>query len=166
MKNNIILIGMPGSGKSTVGVVLAKILGYEFVDSDLEIQKRYKKRLSEIIKECGSEGFIQIENDVNKSLHPERTVIATGGSAVYGAEAMAHFGEIGTVIYLKIDCDELAKRLGDLKNRGVVLKENQTLKDLYEERVPLYEKYAAITIDEQNMDIQQIALTIQNIIDE
>jgi len=161
--NNIILIGMPGSGKSTVGVVLAKILGYEFLDSDLEIQKRYKKRLSEIIEEEGNDAFLQIENDVNKSLIPEETVIATGGSAVYGKEAMEHFQQIGTVIYLKLGYEDLVSRLGNLKKRGVVLKENQTLLDLYNERIPLYEKYASIVIDEQNKDIQEVALAIQEV---
>jgi len=163
--DNIILIGMPGSGKSTVGVVLAKILGYEFLDSDLEIQKRYKKRLSDIIEMEGNDTFIQIENKVNQSLSPERTVIATGGSAVYGREAMEHFQKIGTIIYLKLSYDDLVRRLGDLKKRGVVLKKGQTLLELYEERVPLYEKYASVIIDEQNKDIQQVALAIQEIFD-
>ena len=163
--DNIILIGMPGSGKSTVGVVLAKILGYEFLDSDLVIQKRYKKRLSEIIEEAGVDGFIQIENDVNKSLSPERTVIATGGSAIYGKEAMEHLARIGTIIYLKLEYEELVLRLGDLKKRGVVLRDGQTLQKLYEERIPLYEKYATVVIDEKNMDIQQVALTIQDELD-
>lgn len=164
--DNIILIGMPGSGKSTVGVVLAKILGYEFLDSDLEIQKRYKKRLSDIIEMEGNDTFIQIENKVNQSLSPERTVIATGGSAVYGREAMEHFQKIGTIIYLKLSYDDLVRRLGDLRKRGVVLKKGQTLLELYEERVPLYEKYASVIIDEQNKDIQQVALAIQEIFDE
>lgn len=162
--NNVILIGMPGSGKSTIGVVLAKILGYEFLDSDLVIQKREKRRLSEIIAAEGSEGFLKIENSVNCSLNPERTIIATGGSAIYGAEAMEHLGQIGTIIYLKLEYEELERRLGDLKNRGVVLKDGQTLLDLYKERIPLYEKYAHITIDEREKDIQDIALEIQNVL--
>ena len=164
MKNNIVLIGMPGSGKSTIGVVLAKILGYEFLDSDLVIQKREKRRLSEIIAAEGSEGFLKIENDVNCSLNPERTVIATGGSVIYGAEAMEHLSKIGTIIYLKLEYKNLARRLGNLKNRGVVLKDGQTLLDLYNERIPLYEKYAHITIDEKNKDIQDIALEIEGIL--
>lgn len=162
--NNVILIGMPGSGKSTIGVVLAKILGYEFLDSDLVIQKREKRRLSEIIESEGSDGFLKIENSVNCSLNPEQTVIATGGSAIYGTEAMNHLGQIGTIIYLKLEYDELERRLGDLKNRGVVLKEGQTLLDLYQERVPLYEKYAHITIDEKGKDIQDIAIEIQSVL--
>lgn len=162
--NNVVLIGMPGSGKSTIGVVLAKILGYEFLDSDLVIQKREKRRLSEIIAAEGSEGFLKIENDVNCSLNPERTVIATGGSVIYGAEAMEHLSKIGTIIYLKLEYKNLARRLGNLKNRGVVLKDGQTLLDLYNERIPLYEKYAHITIDEKNKDIQDIALEIEGIL--
>ena len=162
--NNVVLIGMPGSGKSTIGVVLAKILGYEFLDSDLVIQKREKRRLSEIIAAEGSEGFLKIENDVNCSLNPERTVIATGGSVIYGAEAMEHLSKIGTIIYLKLEYKNLARRLGNLKNRGVVMKDGQTLLDLYNERIPLYEKYAHITIDEKNKDIQDIALEIEGIL--
>lgn len=161
---NIVLIGMPGSGKSTIGVVLAKVLGYEFLDSDLEIQKREKRRLSQIIETEGTDGFLKIENDVNCSINPEQTVIATGGSAIYGAKAMEHLGQIGTIIYLKLEYKDLEQRLGDLKNRGVVLKDGQTLLDLYQERVPLYEKYAHITIDEAGKDIQDIALEIQGIL--
>ncbi|MCI5700622.1 MAG: shikimate kinase [Lachnospiraceae bacterium] len=158
---NIVLIGMPGSGKSTIGVVLAKVLGYEFVDSDLLIQKREKRLLSEIIEQEGIEGFLEIENDVNKNLNVERTVIATGGSAVYGAEAMAHLKRIGTVIYLKLDYKRLRRRLGSLKKRGVVLKKGQTFRMLYEERTPLYEKYADLIIDEENNDIRETLQIIQ-----
>lgn len=159
---NIILIGMPGSGKSTVGVVLAKIMGYEFLDSDLVIQKQERCRLSDIIRKVGRKAFLEIENKVNASLNPEYTVIATGGSAVYGKEAMEHFKKIGTVVYLKLDYPDLEKRLGDLRRRGVVLRRGQTLKDLYEERIPLYEFYADVVIDEKNMDIQQVALAISD----
>ena len=158
---NIVLIGMPGSGKSTIGVVLAKVLGYEFVDSDLLIQKREKRLFSEIIEQEGIEGFLEIENDVNKNLNVERTVIATGGSAVYGAEAMAHLKRIGTVIYLKLDYKRLRRRLGSLKKRGVVLKKGQTFRMLYEERTPLYEKYADLIIDEENNDIRETLQIIQ-----
>lgn len=154
---NIILIGMPGAGKSTVGIVLAKILGMEFLDSDLLIQKREKKLLWQIIEEQGLDGFDRVEEDVNCSIETENTIIATGGSAVYSEKAMRHFQEIGTVVYLKVSCEELKKRLGDLKNRGVSIKEGQTLEDLYEERRPLYEKYADITVDLEETDIRQAA---------
>lgn len=154
-KNNIVLIGMPGVGKSTIGVVLAKMLGYDFIDADLVIQEKEKKLLREIIAEVGAEGFIEVENRVNSSIEAEHAIIATGGSVVYGAEAMAHLKEIGTVLYLKLPYEELQKRLRDIKGRGVVLKDGQTLKDLYEERVPLYEKYADLTIDEERCSIEQ-----------
>lgn len=154
-KNNIVLIGMPGVGKSTIGVVLAKMLGYDFIDADLVIQEKEKKLLREIIAEVGAEGFIEVENHVNSSIEAEHAIIATGGSVVYGAEAMAHLKEIGTVLYLKLPYEELQKRLRDIKGRGVVLKDGQTLKDLYEERVPLYEKYADLTVDEERCSIEQ-----------
>lgn len=159
---NIVLIGMPGVGKSTIGVILAKELGYQFVDADLLIQKQEKRLLKEIISEEGIEGFIAIENQVNASIQTEHTVIATGGSVVYGKEAMEHLGEIATVIYLKLSYKALRKRLGNLKNRGVVLREGQTLKDLYEERTVLYEKYADLTIDEENKNLEE---TLQSIMD-
>ena len=152
--NNVVLIGMPGVGKSTLGVVLAKELGYEFVDADLLIQKREKRLLKDIIAEEGVEGFLKIENDVNASIQTDKTVIATGGSVIYGAEAMEHLKEIGTVVYLKLDYETLDSRLGSLKGRGVVLKDGQTLKSLYEERVPLYEKYADVIVDEYGLDLE------------
>lgn len=145
-KNNIIIIGMPGVGKSTVGVVLAKRLGYRFVDSDLVIQERYGKLLHELITENGVDGFLELENQVNASLEAEKCIIATGGSAVYGTEAMEHFSQIGTIVYLELSFEEIQERLGDLNARGVTLKEGQTLKMLYEERKPLYEKYAHMTV--------------------
>ena len=151
--NNIILIGMPGVGKSTIGVVLAKVLGYEFVDSDLIIQKREGKRLFEIMEERGMDGFISIENEVNASLDYDNTIIATGGSAIYGEKAMKHLREIGTVVYLKVSYNTIKKRLRNLQERGVVLKKGQTLKDLYTERSPLYEKYADITIHVDHLSI-------------
>ena len=138
MNRNIVLIGMPGAGKSTVGVVLAKKLGYRFVDSDLVIQDTYGKLLHEL----------------------KRSVIATGGSAVYGAEAMEHLRKIGTVIYLQLPFEEIAGRLGDLSARGVTLREGQTLSDLYAERVPLYEKYAHLTIDCRGKMLRQVVETI------
>ena len=162
MKDNIVLIGMPGSGKSTVGVILAKVLGYSFIDSDLLIQKAEKKLLKEIIAREGQEGFLKIENRVNASIETEKSVIATGGSVVYCQEAMEHLKEIGTVIYLQLDYPILRRRLGNLIGRGVVLKEGQTLKDLYEERVPLYEKYADYIIDEKKTNSEG---TLQKILE-
>lgn len=159
-RENIVLIGMPGAGKSTVGVVLAKRLGCRFVDSDLVIQERFGKLLHELIEENGVEGFWQIENDVNASLTAEGSVIATGGSVIYGQEAMEHLRRIGRVVYLKLPYEEVADRLGDLNARGVTLLPGQTLKDLYEERIPLYEKYAHVTIDCNGKPLREIVTEI------
>lgn len=152
---NIVLIGMPGAGKSTVGVVLAKVLGYDFLDSDLVIQQKDGRLLSQIIAEEGTDGFIRIENRINAGLDVNRSVIATGGSVVYGKEAMEHLKSIGTVVYLKLTYQTIENRLGDLKNRGVVLREGQTLADLYRERTSLYEKYADVTIEEDGLSIPE-----------
>lgn len=154
--NNIILIGMPGAGKSTVGVVLAKKLGYDFLDSDLLIQKVAGKRLQELITERGFDGFNILENEINQTIQVSKHVIATGGSAVYGAEAMEHFQKIGKIVYLKLSFDAVQKRLGNLKDRGVSMKADQTLLDLYQERMPLYEKYADITIDCGHSELRDV----------
>ena len=154
MKNNITLIGMPGAGKSTVGVVLAKVMGYRFVDSDLVIQEKTGKLLSEIIAERGTEGFLQIEDEINAELDCKKSIIATGGSAVYCKNAMAHLKEISTVVYIKLPYEKVKKRLGSLKDRGVALKEGQTLKNLYEERCPLYEKYADIVVEADTNSVE------------
>jgi len=161
-KNNIVLIGMPGVGKSTVGVILAKVLGYQFVDSDLVIQKEEGKLLKDIIAEVGTEGFIEVENRINASLQVENSIIATGGSVVYGEDAMEHLKEIGTVVYLSLSYEEINRRLSDIKGRGVVLKDGQTLKDLYEERTILYEKYADVRVDETGLNVEA---TINAILD-
>lgn len=148
MKNdNIILIGMPGAGKSTLGVLLARALNYRFMDTDLLIQEREGRLLCEIIAQEGLERFLEIEGEVNADVNVEHTVIAPGGSVIYSETAMRHFSEIGTVVYLHVPLSELEKRLGDLKRRGVVLKEGQTLESLYEERRVYYERYAQVTVD-------------------
>ena len=143
-------------GKSTIGVVLAKKMGFSFVDSDLLIQEREGRLLHEIIEEEGLERFRRIEEEVNASIQLKNAVIATGGSAVYGEKAMEHLKKIGVVIYLKLPYEELVNRLGDLEERGVAMKENQTLKELMEERSPLYEKYADYTIDCHEKQIREI----------
>ena len=162
MDKNIVLIGMPGVGKSTVGVILAKLLGYRFIDTDIVIQEREKKLLKEIIAEKGINGFIQTENLVLSSLKAEKAVIATGGSVVYGDDAMKNLSKNGIVVYLKLDYSKLKYRLGNIKNRGVVIREGQSLSSLYRERVPLYEKYSDITIDENGCNAEK---TINKIID-
>lgn len=153
--DNIILIGMPASGKSTVGVVLAKRLGYEFIDTDLLIQKQEQALLREIIAEKGEDGFLVIEDQVNAGLEAERSVIAPGGSVVYCENAMKHYKEIGTVVYLQTSYQTIKERIGDPKKRGVVLWEGQTLKDLYEERRVLFEKYADVTICEDGLTLSE-----------
>ena len=146
---------MPASGKSTVGVVVAKRLGYGFVDTDLLIQAQEKKLLKEIIAEVGNEGFLQIENQVNRDVNVEKSVISPGGSVVYCEEAMNHFKEIGTVVYLKVPFETINQRISNAKNRGVVLKEGQTLKDLYDERTALFEKYVDYTISEDGLSLEE-----------
>lgn len=158
-KDNIILIGMPGAGKSTLGVVLAKIMNYNFIDADLLIQNQCDKTLQKLIDACGPEGFIQVENQILSDIEVERTIIATGGSAVYSDEAMAHLASIGRVVYLQISYDELKARLTDFQERGVVLKGGvgMSLRSLYEERLPLYEKYADYVVNVDDLTITAAA---------
>lgn len=163
-KENIVLIGMPGVGKSTVGVILAKVLGYQFIDADLVIQKRENRLLHEIISEEGLDGFFKAEENANVYIaqNEEKSIVATGGSVVYCEKAMQELKKTGRVIYLELEYDQLKKRLGNLKGRGVVLKDGQDLRGLYEERIPLYEKYADLTVNEKNLDVEQ---TLQKIVD-
>lgn len=152
--NNIIFIGMPAVGKSTIGVVAAKYLGYNFIDTDLLIQKKEKRLLREIIAREGLEGFLKIEDRINAEVQAKRSVIAPGGSVIYCENAMKHYKEIGKVVYLQASFETINRRLRDAKNRGVVLKQGQTLKNLYDERVRLFEKYADITICEDGHSLE------------
>ncbi len=154
--DNIVLIGMPGAGKSTVGVVLAKRLGLRFVDCDLVIQEQTGKLLHEIIAEKGIDGFLAEENRILASLKADRTVLATGGSAIYGKEAMTSLKKEGIVVYLQLSYETVKDRLGDLQKRGVTLREGQDLSALYRERVPYYEAYADIVIDCENKNIREV----------
>ena len=163
MDKNIVLIGMPGVGKSTVGVILAKLLGYKFIDTDIVIQEKEKKLLRDIIAEKGADGFIETENRILSRLSAKKSVIATGGSVVYGADAMKNLSADSIVIYLKLDYGKLRYRLGNIKNRGVVIKDGQSLSGLYRERLPLYERYADIVIDEKGCNVEK---TINKILDE
>lgn len=153
-KENIVLIGMPASGKSTAGVILAKMLGMDFVDTDLVIQQREKALLCDLIEEYGVEGFMEREEKAVLSVSPVNTVIATGGSVVYSEKAMRHLSSIGTVVYLKVAEDELLRRLHDIRERGVVLKDGETFKEMFDSRSILYERYADITIEEGSAGIE------------
>ena len=160
---NYVLIGLPGSGKSTLGVLLAKYLGYSFLDADIVIQESTGKLLREIIEEEGPEGFIEVENKIGCGINVDRTVIATGGSAVLGKEAMEHYRENGKIIYLEMSYDEMLRRVSsDLRKRGVVLREGQTPRDMYEERCKLYTTYADFTIAEEQLNMEE---TLQKILD-
>ena len=154
--NNLILVGMPGCGKSTVGVVLAKALGLDFIDSDLVIQKKMGAKLHRLLDQYGDEGFRAIENRINAELEAEDSVIATGGSVIYGEDAMRHLKEIGTVIYLRLSFEAIEDRLGDLHARGVTIQPGWTLRDLYNERVPMYERWADITVDCEALRLREV----------
>lgn len=162
MKDNIVLIGMPGAGKSTVGVVLAKVLGYRFADTDLLLQEQAGWRLREIIDREGNDGFLRLENDLCANLELSQTVIATGGSVVYGREAMMHLQEIGRVVYLRCRADTLRGRLNDMQQRGVVFRQGQDVEALLAERAPLYEKYAQITVDTDGNGLEKTVRCVVN----
>lgn len=159
---NIVLIGMPGAGKSTIGVLLAKSLLYSFTDTDLIIQSRYNSSLCEIIENEGTNEFLEKENQVISECEFHNSVIATGGSAVYGAKAMKKLKENGIIIYLQLPVDELKKRLGDIQTRGVAMPKGSGLGELYEERKPLYEKYADMTIECYGLSAEQCVDEIVN----
>ena len=153
--DNLVLIGMPSSGKSTAGVLLAKRIGYGFIDTDLIIQGEQGALLSQIIEKEGAEGFLAIEERVNAGIAAMRCVIATGGSVCYLPRAMEHLKTLGRVVYLKLSMKEVARRIPSLVKRGVVMRGNvETLEELYAERVPLYEQYADVTVccDGQTID--------------
>ena len=154
-KKNVVLIGMPGAGKSTIGVILAKVLGKDFIDADLVIQKKEGRLLREIIEQEGPDGFLAVEERVNAGLCPDAAVIATGGSVVYGQRAMEHLGRIGAIVYLKLSYPAVESRLRDIRGRGVVLRDGQTLMDLYQERAVLYERYADVTVEEDGLGVEE-----------
>ena len=152
---NIILIGMPTSGKTTIGIQLSAAIGYGYIDSDSVIVARSGHNLRELIADLGNEAYLDLEAKVNAEIMASRCVIATGGSAVYRENGMMHLKENGIVVYLKMSYEEMSRRLGDLVARGVVLKDGFTLMDMYKERLPLYERYADITVEVDGMGISQ-----------
>jgi shikimate kinase len=145
--DNITLIGMPGSGKSTVGVLLAKALGYDFLDTDLVIQQREGQLLQDILDQRGLTAFLDAEEAAIRSVDCHRTVIAPGGSAVCREGAIGHLKALGPVVYLRVPMDELARRITNLSTRGIAMEPGQTLADVMAYRAPLYEKYADLTVD-------------------
>ncbi|MGN0435797.1 MAG: shikimate kinase [Wujia sp.] len=160
--NNIVLIGMPGAGKSTIGVLLAKALNYAFMDADLVIQQKQGKKLYEIINENGIYEFLAIEDEVISGIEVSDTIIATGGSAVYGAKAMAHMKATGTIVYIQLSCDEIVRRVNNIKTRGIAMKDGKTLVDVYNERSPLYEQYADVIVDCNDTTVEE---SVERIVD-
>ena len=146
MKDNIILIGMPGCGKSTVGVVLAKTLGMDFTDTDLLICKREGSTLQKLIEDKGLDYFESVESAVGKELDASRTVVATGGSMVLYEDAMKALKEMGRVVFIDVELDELKRRITNITTRGITFKEGETLEDIYRTRRPYYEKYADVSV--------------------
>ena len=161
---NVILIGMPGSGKTTVGTYLSELIGYGYIDSDSVIVAREGMRLPEIIALKGTEAFLDIEAKVNSEICASRCVIATGGSVIYREKALEALRKIGKIVYLQLSYEEIDRRLGDLKARGVALKEGFTLRDLYNERVPLYEKYADVTVCLDGLTVEESAKAVEEAI--
>lgn len=159
--DNIILIGMPAVGKSTVGVVVAKRLGYRFIDTDILIQEEEGKLLKDIIAEKGIDGFLEIEDRINANVIAKHSVISPGGSVVYCENAMKHYKEIGKIVYLKASFETISRRLKNARRRGVVLKDGQSLKDLYDERVALFEQYADVIVCEDGLKLEE---TIENVL--
>jgi shikimate kinase len=159
---NIIIIGMPSAGKSTVGVILAKTLGMNFTDTDILIQENTGRLLQEIITTDGIDAFLKIEEITILSLTCNNSIIATGGSVVLSDRSMDYLKKDGLVIYLNIIFEEMVQRLNNITTRGIVLDEGQSLIDMYNQRIPLYEKYAEITIDCSKEDVEDIIKKLIN----
>jgi len=156
MKDNMILIGMPGAGKSTIGVVLAKSLGMKFVDSDLVIQEGEQRLLQDIINTDGMEVFLDCEEEAVLTLQCAKSIIATGGSVIYRKDAMDHLGTLGKVIYLDVSYEEIERRVNNITTRGIAIREGATLRDIYDERTAYYQRYKDITIDCDGKTVEDI----------
>jgi len=164
--SNIILIGMPGAGKSTVGVILAKRLGLQFYDTDLIIQVREKKRLQEIIDEKGIDYFRYVEEQVISNLQLEDCVIATGGSVVYYNNGMKDLSTTGKLVYLQVPLGALKQRIADMGQRGLVMEKGQSFEQLFAERTPLYQQYADLTVPCDGCNAEQVAAKIEKLLNE
>lgn len=160
--SNIVLVGMPGCGKSTVGVLLAKVLGYPFIDTDLIIQHEEKRLLQNIIDTDGIDAFLGIEGRIVSELRVSNHVIATGGSVIYSQEAMQNLKSDGLVVYLHLEYEEVFSRIRNIKSRGIAMEKGQTLLELYNKRIPLYEKYQDISIQCTGKNIEE---TVEAVMD-
>ena len=153
---NIVLIGMPGCGKSTAGVLLAKTLGYSFLDTDLLLQQKAGKKLYEMIRDDGMEAFLQLENKTVASLgNLDKTVIATGGSVVLGEAAMTRLKSLGKIVNLQLPLAQIEHRVSNIKTRGIAMGPGEGLADVYEHRAPLYERYADVTVSAQDFSLEE-----------
>ena len=160
-RSNLILIGMPGAGKSTSGVILAKRLGFHFIDTDLIIQAQEQARLQEIIDRQGLDEFLRIEERMLLGLYAENSVIATGGSVIYSDKGIRTLGRIGYRIYLQVSLEQLQTRIADMGQRGLAMNSQQTFEQLYYDRVPLYQRYADLIISCDDLNAEQVAVRIE-----
>jgi len=162
---NIVLIGMPGCGKSTAGVLLAKTLGYSFLDTDLLLQQKAGKKLYEIIRDDGMEAFLQLENETVAALETlDKTIIATGGSVVLGEAAMERLKSLGRIVYLQLPLAQIEHRIFNIKTRGIAMGPGEGLADVYAHRVPLYERYADITVPAQDFSLEKTVEEIMRMV--
>lgn len=158
--DNIILIGMPGSGKSTVGVLLAKALGFDFIDTDLTLQQREGALLQNIINERGTQTFLDLEQAAICSVVCTNSVISPGGSCICRELSMAHLKKQGRIVYLRLPLEEVEARLNNISTRGIAMEPGQTLKDLYDHRAPLYERWADVTVDCAGQSLEETVAAV------
>ena len=166
MKSNITLIGMPGAGKSTIGIILAKNLGMGFIDTDVLIQINQQKTLQQIIDETDHLHLRDIEESEVLKLNVDNHVIATGGSVVYSEKAMAHLQKLSHIVFLDVAFDELERRIHNFESRGIAKREDQTFQELFDERRALYLRYAEIAIDGNERDQEELAIAVARAVEE